>query len=218
MFYNFLLLLGRNKLLEVYKITFGEKLKNARLESNYTQEELVNKLCVSRSEISKWESDKGMPDINNLKIISSVLNITIDYLLNEEDNLKLNTTKYKIDLNSYPLLKKKEQKDMAIINKFLEAEIYSLLATEKNTKPENVINELVNFFSPFVDIIPFTKSINNIDNEFYLINDKNKQFLALVTSDYIEIEELKDKVDKNKFTHGNYKFVLCKKDLNSSDS
>ena len=199
-------------------MTFGEKLKKARLESKYTQEELANKLCVSRSAIAKWESDKGMPDINNLKTISSVLNITIDYLLNEDDNLNLKTTKYPIDLNSYPLLKKKKQKDMAIINKFPEAEIYTLLATEKKTKAESVINELINFFSPFVDIIPFTKSINNIDNEFYLIIDKDKQYLALVTSDYIEIEELKDKIDKNKFTHGNYKFVLCKKDLNSNGS
>ena len=47
--------------------TFGEKLKSARKEAGLTQEQLAVKLMVSRQAITKWETDKGMPDIENLK-------------------------------------------------------------------------------------------------------------------------------------------------------
>ena len=54
---------------EVGKMTFGEKLKNARQQAGFSQEELAGKLCVSRSAVAKWETDKGLPDIENLKAI-----------------------------------------------------------------------------------------------------------------------------------------------------
>lgn len=49
------------------KMTFGEKLRKARLEAGYTQEELASKLIISRAAVAKWESDRGMPDVKNLK-------------------------------------------------------------------------------------------------------------------------------------------------------
>ena len=51
-------------------MTFGEKLKEARKESGLSQEQLAEKMSVSRSAIAKWETDKGMPDVNNLKVIA----------------------------------------------------------------------------------------------------------------------------------------------------
>ena len=42
-------------------MTFGEKLQEARKTAGYTQEQLAEKLCVSRSAIAKWESGNGMP-------------------------------------------------------------------------------------------------------------------------------------------------------------
>ena len=39
---------------------------------------------MSRQAITKWEADKGMPDIENLKQLSKLLNISIDYLLLDE--------------------------------------------------------------------------------------------------------------------------------------
>ena len=51
-------------------MTFGEKLKAARKEAGLSQEQLSEKLSVSRSAVAKWESDKGMPDVNNLKAMA----------------------------------------------------------------------------------------------------------------------------------------------------
>ena len=45
-------------------MTFGEKLKRLRKEKGYSQEELAGLLEVSRQAVSKWESDRGIPEIN----------------------------------------------------------------------------------------------------------------------------------------------------------
>jgi transcriptional regulator with XRE-family HTH domain len=58
-------------------MTFGEKLKEARKEAGLSQEQLAQKLSVSRSAVAKWESDKGMPDVNNLKAISQLLDVSV---------------------------------------------------------------------------------------------------------------------------------------------
>ncbi len=62
---------------------FNEKLKMLRKESNLTQEELAERLNVSRQAITKWESGDGTPDIENLKQISILFNTTIDELIKE---------------------------------------------------------------------------------------------------------------------------------------
>ncbi len=68
---------------------FSEKLKLLRKESNLTQEELSEKLNVSRQAITKWETDEGMPDIENIKQISILFNVSIDELLKEDINVEL---------------------------------------------------------------------------------------------------------------------------------
>ena len=51
-------------------MTFGEKLRNARKEAGFSQEQLAENLSVSRSAVAKWETDNGMPDVGNLKAIA----------------------------------------------------------------------------------------------------------------------------------------------------
>ena len=66
---------------------FNEKLKMLRKEKNLTQEELAEKLNVSRQAITKWENGDGTPDIENLKQVSVLFNTTIDELVKEEKNI-----------------------------------------------------------------------------------------------------------------------------------
>ena len=63
---------------------FSEKLKKIRKDNNLTQEELAEKLNVSRQAITKWESGDGIPDIENLKELSDLFNTTIDELIKED--------------------------------------------------------------------------------------------------------------------------------------
>lgn len=64
---------------------FNEKLQMLRKQNNLTQEQLANKLFVSRTAISKWESGKGYPNINSLKAISNLFSVSIDELLSSEE-------------------------------------------------------------------------------------------------------------------------------------
>lgn len=66
-------------------MTFGQKLKNLRTEHNMTQEELADALFVTRTAISKWETDKGYPSIDSLKAISDYFKISIDELISDAD-------------------------------------------------------------------------------------------------------------------------------------
>ena len=70
-------------------MTFGEKLKEARKEAGLSQEQFAEKMSVSRSAVAKWESDKGMPDVNNLKAMAQLLDISVEYLLDEDEKLSL---------------------------------------------------------------------------------------------------------------------------------
>ena len=66
-------------------MNFGEKIQKLRTQNKWTQEQLAQKLYVSRTAVSKWESGKGYPNIDSLKEIAKLFNITIDELLSSEE-------------------------------------------------------------------------------------------------------------------------------------
>ena len=63
---------------------FNEKLQELRKNKGLTQEELAEKLYVSRTAVSKWESGRGYPNIESLKEISTFFSVSIDELLSTE--------------------------------------------------------------------------------------------------------------------------------------
>ena len=63
---------------------FSEKLQLIRKSKGFTQEELAEKLEVSRQAVAKWESGQVYPDINNLIQISNMFNVTVDYLVKDQ--------------------------------------------------------------------------------------------------------------------------------------
>lgn len=68
---------------------FNEKLQYLRKQHNLTQEQLAEKLYVSRAAVSKWESGKGYPNIESLKCISKVFSVSIDELLSSNELLEI---------------------------------------------------------------------------------------------------------------------------------
>ena len=65
-------------------MSFAEKLRTLRKQAGLSQEKLAEKLSVSRQAITKWETDMGIPDIENIMAISSLFDVSIDELLCEE--------------------------------------------------------------------------------------------------------------------------------------
>lgn len=85
-------------------MTFAEKLKSIRKQAGMSQEQLAEKLSVSRQAVTKWETDAGIPDIENIMAISTLFDISIDELLSNERGAKKPTdylyesiTEYDID-------------------------------------------------------------------------------------------------------------------------
>ena len=65
-------------------MTFGEKLSKLRKEKGYTQEQLAERMAVSRQSVSKWESDLAYPETEKLIALGSLFDCSMDYLLKEE--------------------------------------------------------------------------------------------------------------------------------------
>ena len=68
---------------------FNKKLQELRKQKGLTQEELSEKLYVSRTAISKWESGRGYPNIESLKAIAKFFGVTVDELLSSGEVLTI---------------------------------------------------------------------------------------------------------------------------------
>lgn len=198
--------------------TLGEKLKSARKDAGLTQEQLAVKLMVSRQAITKWESDKGMPDIENLKLLSQLLGVSVDYLLDNEGQLDLSVIREKIDLDGITYErkfsgrwnKKAGKKDMVVRNKYPNAVIHYLMGKQIATTKEKIIDNAIGFLTTAPFGLPdFINGMKNTDKEFYLVNDSDKQYFVIVSDEFIESRRLSEKVAARKFEIGNFSFVDC---------
>ncbi|KAE9560526.1 hypothetical protein ATN92_10280 [Companilactobacillus bobalius] len=62
-------------------MNFPWEIRKYRKQFNFSQEELADKIYVSRQTISNWENNKSYPDIENLLILSTLFHISIDELI-----------------------------------------------------------------------------------------------------------------------------------------
>lgn len=62
----------------------ADKIMNLRKKNGWSQEELAEKMQVSRQAVSKWESAQTVPDIEKILMLSSLFGVTTDYLLKDE--------------------------------------------------------------------------------------------------------------------------------------
>lgn len=63
---------------------FAEKIVNLRKKCGWSQEELAEKLNVSRQSVSKWESGASIPDIEKIILLGNLFEVSTDYLLKDE--------------------------------------------------------------------------------------------------------------------------------------
>ena len=61
----------------------ADKIMNERKRNGWSQEELAEKLGVSRQSVSKWESAQSVPDLNRILQLADIFGVTTDYLLKE---------------------------------------------------------------------------------------------------------------------------------------
>ena len=75
----------------------GKQIKRYRMEAKLSQEELADKVFVSRQTISNWENDKNYPDIKSLVLMSEVFHVSLDILIKGD----LERMKKEIDKQEY---------------------------------------------------------------------------------------------------------------------
>ncbi|MCQ2532795.1 MAG: helix-turn-helix domain-containing protein [Saccharofermentans sp.] len=62
----------------------ADKIINERKKNGWSQEELADKLSVSRQSVSKWEGAQSVPDLNRIIQMAELFNVSLDYLLKDE--------------------------------------------------------------------------------------------------------------------------------------
>ncbi|MBR0133007.1 MAG: helix-turn-helix domain-containing protein [Lachnospiraceae bacterium] len=189
-------------------MTLADKLKEARKNAGLSQTELAEKLCVSRQAVTKWETGKGIPDVENLKVLSQVLDVSIDYLLDEGEALEKTVIKEQINLNDYVKEGKlRSKKDAVVYAKYPDADITPLLAKKKSTKGQKVFGNLLGFLTdaPFGTDEVFNQ-IADAHNAYYLVQQDGRQIFVTVTEDFIESKVLVKEISGNKFEIGDYKY------------
>ena len=69
-------------------IEIANRLAKLRKEKGYSQEELAEKLGLSRQAVSKWERAESSPDTDNLICLAKLYNVSLDELLRTEEGYK----------------------------------------------------------------------------------------------------------------------------------
>ncbi|MCM1295244.1 MAG: helix-turn-helix transcriptional regulator [Muribaculaceae bacterium] len=69
-------------------MSLSKKIKTMRHQAALSQEQLAEKLNVSRQAVTKWETGKGIPDISNLIAISEEFNLSLDELIKDDIAIK----------------------------------------------------------------------------------------------------------------------------------
>lgn len=68
-------------------MNIGKRLKDARIESGYTQEQVAEQLDVSRQTISSWENGRTFPDIVSVVSLSDIYDVSLDVLIKGDEKM-----------------------------------------------------------------------------------------------------------------------------------
>lgn len=181
-----------------------DKLKECRKQAGLSQEELAQKCCVSRQAVTKWENNRGMPNIESLQTLARLFDVSVDYLLDDGNILTGSVVKESISFSDvykkgcFPY-------DTVVKGKYAKAKkITSLICQKKLSLIESVIDF---FVSP--GLLQTADACNNI-SAYYLVELENRQLLVNFTKEFIESRELTATFSGKKMIIGNQVFVKLK--------
>ena len=144
-------------------MSIGEKIQHYRKAAGLSQEELGQKLFVSRQTVSQWESDKTVPTVDNLILLKKVLGVSVDTLLgdtNDGKNVPEPREHYTFSFDDgeikriYKQINRKIAIRMIILSFLL---ILSALLSAANTKNGGGVYIII--FAAFIGITVITKNI-----------------------------------------------------------
>ena len=91
-------------------MTIADRIQSLRKAKGMSQEELADKVGVSRQAVSKWESEQATPDLDKVVIMSDIFEVTTDYLLKGIEPVKSDDHKTMADVIDQKVLTEKNGK------------------------------------------------------------------------------------------------------------
>ena len=155
---------------------FADNLKRVRKSKNISQEELAEKVGVSRQSVSKWETSEAYPEMNNILELCKIFHCNIGELVNDnmvdldslDEDVKMSVVKFK----------KEKQKQMKGISKVL-----SLVGKITGI----VLRVAVGFLILAMILLPFGFKYLDIKDGHLTTKDKNIQIVEVGKSTEIRI-------------------------------
>ena len=164
----------------------NEKLYELRKKNNWSQEELAEKLNVSRQTISKWESNKAIPELDKLVKLSEIYNITLDELIKnsiQSDNVTFNSTK-----------KSKKKLKIILIIFLIFIILFIIIFSINMSNRISIITDISKYYKENFQSIGVTKSgyvieniterdLNNINENynkyFYYVSENGEKLVKI---------------------------------------
>ena len=111
-------------------MTIADRIQSLRKSKGMSQEELADKVGVSRQAVSKWESEQATPDLDKVVIMSDIFEVTTDYLLKGIEPVKSDDHKTMADVIDQKVLTEKNGKRAKTAVKWLLIGFGILLAID----------------------------------------------------------------------------------------
>ena len=111
-------------------MTIADRIQSLRKAKGMSQEELADKVGVSRQAVSKWESEQATPDLDKVVIMSDIFEVTTDYLLKGIEPVKSDDHKTMADVIDQKVLTEKNGKRAKTAVKWLLIGFGILLAID----------------------------------------------------------------------------------------
>lgn len=182
-------------------MTLGEKIQWGRRRSGLSQQQLAEKLCVSRSAIAKWETDKGLPDVENLKQLSRLLGMTVDSLLDGDTAAILEPCRPAVFGGC-----ERVQEDRLMQQRFPGDTVIPL-----SGRPDTSVAtrcSIRGFLTPMPFGQPaYLKSQLHRDRAFYLVETAQEQLFVTVTDDFLELRPMEQPVREDSFHLNGWHFI-----------
>lgn len=193
-------------------MTLGQKLKNARTNAGLTQEQLAEKLCVSRAAVAKWETDKGLPDILNLKAIAKLLDVSIDYLVDDGMEMDFRVTREPVNRDQLQITGRcRLWQDAAVLSRFPEATRANQVALiHQLNKIEWWCDFLTCGLYTMIWGISHWKTWTGC---YYLVEQGERQFFVSVDEEFLTATALPNRIVKNKFYIGDRQYMRIRYEL-----
>ena len=156
---------------------------------------------ISRSAIAKWETDKGLPDVGNLKLLGQLLNTSLDRLLDDGEEADGSVIREKYNLITYGPGCRKVKKDRVVRERFPNAKIYTLLGRQEPTELQRFADSVTDCRTTVDELI------KDVSKSFYLIETDGRQLFVTLTDSYIETRPLEQPLESSSFSIDGWNFI-----------